>query len=409
MFALLEDDLLPSNANFTEMRLRLHHALSQLYPAALASPASSASPPSSSSTAEQIDLDAKSPHAEAMFLEYCFEDCQADRGPTVDTRGWRAHVSTRSLDSRGSARAARRPLCTAAVLYTQAGARLILRHLTPIVSLHSYDQVLPELIRNGVLKALIATPPLFYQDGFWGSDARGSDVRGSDVRGSSDARTLRSAGRRHHVLQPSCAWLVPTLAFAQEHFLLARRAADAEGTHLLFNASAFLLDSAIAAAEEAAVAVAGVQEREGDGAEAVWATVRQEWFMQDLLHSCNDEEGTVASFSVLVGVCEQTLARRRSRSSWIKHATDPSQRPSGPCDVGAGVLRVPQNSRCSTTSGTCLVRALAHVRLSSSPTSRASAGHHVSQARLAIAVLSDGEAGLVAEGGGEGGNVTTAL
>ena len=122
--------------------------------------------------------------------------------------------------------------------------------------------------------------------------------------------------------------------------------------------------------------------------------------MQNLLHSCNDVEGTVASFSVLVGVCEQTLVRRHSRSSWIKHATDLSQKPGGPCDgaegaegVGAGVLSVPKDSRCSTTADTCLVRALANVRLSSSSKLRASAAHHVSQARLAIAVLTDGEAG----------------
>ena len=120
---------------------------------------------------------------------------------------------------------------------------------------------------------------------------------------------------------------------------------------------------------------------------------------------------------VLQGVALQRVATRHSAlrahdgrvTARYGHVRARYERITERCSVGAGVLRVPQNSRCSTTSGTCLVRALAHVRLSSSPTSRASAGHHVSQARLAIAVLSDGEAGLVAEGGGEGGNVTTAL
>ena len=110
---------------------------------------------------------------------------------------------------------------------------------------------------------------------------------------------------------------------------------------------------------------------------------------------------------VLQGVALQRVATRHSAlrahdgrvTAHYGHVRARYERITERCSVGAGVLRVPQNSRCSTTSGTCLVRALAHVRLSSSPTSRASAGHHVSQARLAIAVLSDGEAGLVAEGG----------
>ena len=93
VFALFEDDLLPSNANLTEMRLRLHQALTQLSSAsssASSASSSSASSPVSSPAASSTDnkayessrrergnlgLDGESPNAQVMCVCVCVCVC----------------------------------------------------------------------------------------------------------------------------------------------------------------------------------------------------------------------------------------------------------------------------------------------------------------------------------------------
>jgi len=128
VFAIFEDDLLPA-APLAELKRRLKHMLRVL----------------------TSITDTGNPRADMLYLEYCYEKC-VNVSRVDDLIGW-----------------AKAPVCTGGIIYTRAGASRVLELCLPISD--GIDGMLPALIEQGRLKALAATPPLLYQDGFFGTDA----------------------------------------------------------------------------------------------------------------------------------------------------------------------------------------------------------------------------------------------
>ena len=88
--------------------------------------------------------------ADVLYLEFCYEDCQA----------LRFHPDAPLLARASS------PGCAAAMVYTSKGARRVLELCRPVF--HAMDVMLPELIRRGMLEAYVMMPPAFHQDAAWG-------------------------------------------------------------------------------------------------------------------------------------------------------------------------------------------------------------------------------------------------
>jgi GR25 family glycosyltransferase involved in LPS biosynthesis len=148
---IFEDDLLPSDS-LAHIKDRLRHILELLR-----------SPRSFHSESQRPAHDHKqhAKHIDLFFLEYCYEECQAARTEGLDRA---VHADGPSagcpLDDFFVADASK-PLCSAAIVYTREGARRVLELCIPIFD--GIDGMLPALIANASLHALIAPPPLFYQ------------------------------------------------------------------------------------------------------------------------------------------------------------------------------------------------------------------------------------------------------
>ena len=97
-------------------------------------------------------LEALPPTADLLHLEMCYETCSLLR-----------YGSSNKI-----ARAAK-PVCSGAILVTRKGAARLQQLCTPIW--HGIDIMLPQLIEEGKLESYVATPPIFFQDGYFGSDA----------------------------------------------------------------------------------------------------------------------------------------------------------------------------------------------------------------------------------------------
>ena len=130
-----------------------------------------------------------------LYLEYCYEDCQS----TLPLREESHQCGIRG-DSSGVARAVK-PLCSAAIAYSRAGAQRVLDLCVPIFD--GIDGMLPALVANGSLSALTASPPAFYQDGFWGTDA------GREINAPNLTQNARAEQRQHYVYLSPCQQLEP--------------------------------------------------------------------------------------------------------------------------------------------------------------------------------------------------------
>jgi hypothetical protein len=97
-------------------------------------------------------LEALPPTADLLHLETCYESCALLRYGSSDK----------------IARASR-PGCSGAILVTLKGAARLEQLCKPIW--HGIDVMLPKLIEKGLLESYVATPPIFFQDGYFGSDA----------------------------------------------------------------------------------------------------------------------------------------------------------------------------------------------------------------------------------------------
>ena len=91
------------------------------------------------------------PAGDMLYLEACFEDC-----PNVRFAKGYQHIGK-----------AHRPLCGGGILFTQKGAKSVLRHGKPAWA--SIDDMYSSLIDSGDLDAYIMTPPVFYQTFYFGS------------------------------------------------------------------------------------------------------------------------------------------------------------------------------------------------------------------------------------------------
>ncbi|EKX33466.1 hypothetical protein GUITHDRAFT_147913 [Guillardia theta CCMP2712] len=90
--------------------------------------------------------------ADLLYLEACFENCR--------------NLLYSNLSSIARAH---QPLCTGAILYSRAGADKVLRDSNSAFA--SMDTMLKQLIdEEGTLEGYIATPPVLYQDFYFGSD-----------------------------------------------------------------------------------------------------------------------------------------------------------------------------------------------------------------------------------------------
>jgi hypothetical protein len=97
-------------------------------------------------------LEALPPTADLLHLETCYESCALLRYGSSDK----------------IARAVK-PGCSGAILVTLKGAARLEQLCKPIW--HGIDVMLPKLIEKGLLESYVATPPIFFQDGYFGSDA----------------------------------------------------------------------------------------------------------------------------------------------------------------------------------------------------------------------------------------------
>ena len=87
--------------------------------------------------------------ADILYLEYCFEYCSK-----IDCSLPFKHISQ-----------AFKPACTAAMIFTKKGARRALRRIKTIFL--GLDNMYAELISHGDLEAYLASPAIFFQDGFY--------------------------------------------------------------------------------------------------------------------------------------------------------------------------------------------------------------------------------------------------
>ncbi|EKX37960.1 hypothetical protein GUITHDRAFT_144640 [Guillardia theta CCMP2712] len=102
------------------------------------------------------DKGVTSGQAHLLYLEFCSESCEL----------------LRYSSSSSSIAMAIKPSCSAAILYTRKGIQRMSQIAWPILS--GIDVMLPRLVSEGRLEAYLATPPLFLQDRFFGSDANRS-------------------------------------------------------------------------------------------------------------------------------------------------------------------------------------------------------------------------------------------
>ena len=174
VFLVLEDDLLPA-APLLKVRERLQEMLGAL----LAAPG-------------------PAPAADMLYLEYCFEACN------------QTHLHRRRCWDNGAGAPAswlvqaRQPVCSGAIAYTRAGAQRVLEQCVPIFD--GIDGMLPALIANGSLRALAAAPPLFYQDGYWGTDA-GRRRDHSAMNFTEDHASAHGSTAQHFIYLPPCSLL----------------------------------------------------------------------------------------------------------------------------------------------------------------------------------------------------------
>jgi len=122
MFAIFEDDLVPA-ASYAEANRRIKAA-----------------------------LDTLPDTADMLYLEYCNEDCSKVAYSYCHTHVVRAHA----------------PCGTAAIVFTQKGARKIVERCLPVWGF--IDGMYRSLIHQGTLEAYLAHPVAFFQDRKWGSD-----------------------------------------------------------------------------------------------------------------------------------------------------------------------------------------------------------------------------------------------
>eukprot|EP00293_Proteomonas_sulcata_P009068 CAMPEP_0184305300 /NCGR_PEP_ID=MMETSP1049-20130417/14619_1 /TAXON_ID=77928 /ORGANISM="Proteomonas sulcata, Strain CCMP704" /LENGTH=385 /DNA_ID=CAMNT_0026617341 /DNA_START=69 /DNA_END=1226 /DNA_ORIENTATION=+ len=133
MFGLFEDDLLVSEEP-SVLSKRIHRVLKDL----------------------PIDAD-------MLFLEFCGELCAEIMYST--------HASSLAF--------AFQPKCHGALIFTNKGARKAAGMCD--IPWDVNDLMYAELIRAGKLDAYVATPPIFYQDGAWGSNAGREGASLSDL------------------------------------------------------------------------------------------------------------------------------------------------------------------------------------------------------------------------------------
>jgi hypothetical protein len=172
VFLVLEDDLLPA-APLLKVRERLQDMLDEIGAA-------------------------QHEGADMLYLEYCFEACNQTH----------LHRHRRWHNGVGAPASwlvqAHNPLCSGAIAYTRAGAQRVLEHCVPIFD--GIDGMLPALVSNGSLRALAAAPPLFYQDGYWGTDA--GRLRGhSAVNFTQDTASAHVTKAQHFIYLSPCILL----------------------------------------------------------------------------------------------------------------------------------------------------------------------------------------------------------
>lgn len=336
MFLLLEDDLLPASDNVTLMRRRLRRAAHDL------------TEWEAQGVRAGREENAEEGPPDLVYLEFCYESCKPSR-PGRSRGGWGFNVDggregegEEWEGGRGKLgyTPARYPSCTAAVLYSRRGAQRILEAARPVFD--AYDQMLPRLIADGTVRAALATPPLFYQDGLWAPEpssprasrpsgaeqewedrVREEEEEGGGVRKRGDGMS-RCASRhatkhvmRHHVLKPSCAIMRPAMLYLQNYFLIGQREYDAEGQHPSLHLKDFFDFVTTFAGTAAAAALDSDSQShssslshsaadddpadQGDGRVLMSASVRLEVYMQSIHDSIYDEEEVSRGFTVHLG------------------------------------------------------------------------------------------------------------
>jgi hypothetical protein len=195
VFLVLEDDLLPA-APLLKVRERLQDMLDEIGAA-------------------------QHGGADMLYLEYCFEACNQ----THLRRHRRWHNGAGAPAS--WLVQAHNPLCSGAIAYTRAGAQRVLEHCVPIFD--GIDGMLPALVSNGSLRALAAAPPLFYQDGYWGTDA--GRLRGhSAVNFTQDTASAHVTKAQHFIYLPPCSLLTDSnMSLIGSNLVNALRGQEEEG------------------------------------------------------------------------------------------------------------------------------------------------------------------------------------
>ena len=131
--------------------------------------------------------------ADMVYLEFCFETCEELRYLTRAAGGemgpGRGGGQKSGEGVGGLLARAYAPSCSAAVLFTAKGARKVSTLAWPIFDV--IDRMYQFLVFTGLVEAYVVTPPLFYQDAFWGSNWVRSTERWH-------------ASRSHRPLSPPC-------------------------------------------------------------------------------------------------------------------------------------------------------------------------------------------------------------
>ena len=131
-FGVFEDDLMMGASNFA-VRQRLKSALDHF-------------PPS----------------ADMLYLEASYERCN-ERKFSSDYPHWAQTTG---------------PACSAAIIFTQKGARRLLQFVSPIF--WGINHMYRALIRAGFIEAYVIIPPVFMKNGFWEISFRGDNRKHGD-------------------------------------------------------------------------------------------------------------------------------------------------------------------------------------------------------------------------------------